>query len=699
MGKNSRRRRGKSRDRSSPFSEDYNYSRKRSSHYDPLCYRSENRLGNIKKRHKSSKLNKKEDYDHRFGDFFSKKKFSKNSSYSESPVKSGRRSKFDQFYQENILKPKTEKSCSRLILSKSISPLPHRNRAVIDTKIPFVPVVQLNKRWKSDSGNQTTVYSLSDFESDFKRFRDIDPSIKEGYEYERINLERYNKTLHNIKDNSLKENICRRSTHRSPVMYRERRDSLGEGNSDLPKSSYNGFFPASEGSSSEFRMKQISGILSRSYKYERCQASNPIAYKRTLQYMEERQLSSYDNSIDDTICDPITKCILNRNVIFRTFEHVNNAIDTHSSCIFTIKCYNILSQSAAMNHPEMYTHLAITKDDGGVEMDKLLLEDERYNKLLSELTTYTTDILCLQECDQYFYDNILKPAMEKIDFKGEFLLKCFPDSTDGCAMFYSNKFKLLNKKDIHFSEFIAGHDKKPQVGQILEFEVNSGDDRCPEDKTHLFVANTHILYNPKRGDLKLSQVVCLMAHLQDMVKNCKNPSAYIMCGDFNMQPYSKMYNFIVDGKCETTFDRATFSGQISSKSIETIRHINNKIIRGSLVDHNCKLVDKSGGHYYGPITHELSFASVYKHYTGKQKKPEISTYHTCDASNPDFIFYGVAVRAVDKSVVFVDETPNLSLLKRLSLPSDCEIARNLGPMPNSYTGSDHLPLVAQFQLR
>lgn len=250
MGKNSNRRRNKSRSRRLSFTEDTKDYGKRQSHYDPLCCKTDKCSGNVKKKYKSYKRDVKSNRDYRYQDISNKRKYS-NSNYFESPVKKERRSKFDDFYNKNNLKKtKSQRSCSRLVLSRSISPVSNLSRAVIDTKIPFIPIVQLDKKWKSECGNRTTVYSLSDFQADFSRTSDVDPNIIDGYEYERIHFENYLRRINNFKIDNSKENFCKRSNNRSSPpssTCRDRQDSLPEVNDDVPNSSYNRFLPSSKG--------------------------------------------------------------------------------------------------------------------------------------------------------------------------------------------------------------------------------------------------------------------------------------------------------------------------------------------------------------------------------------------------------------------------------------------------------------------
>uniref|UniRef100_A0A0N4ZPI7 Endo/exonuclease/phosphatase domain-containing protein n=1 Tax=Parastrongyloides trichosuri TaxID=131310 RepID=A0A0N4ZPI7_PARTI len=670
--------------------------RKKDHHFDPLFLRSNKYTGNVRKRKDSvNKFDRNYQHDKEW-----ERQKGKYHSFNESPIHTNTRGR-----SRNITTKRNRFIFSELprssIQSPSSSPeIFHKRRASIETDIPIIPVIQLDKSWRSDHGNASTVYTLSDFENECEVSNNMDGNIIQGYYLETKSYARHIKKLNNSGEGSCDKKI----NHRLPRFKSDKHDNRleeKEDNNDTLNTFFSGFFPSSHDSPTSLRiMKQMSGTISKIYQYERCQASYPVPYNLTKNYCQiDRPYLFQLNPESYIICDPITKYTINNNVPFRRLETINEPSDNINSSIFSIKSYNILSQFAAMNHLEMYQHL-VKKEchDGHYDIDINLKEEYRYKKILAELLNYQCDIICLQECDKGFYEKDLEKEFKKIGFLGEYIQKNGCNFNDGCAILYSSKFNLLSKKNIRYSDYIAGHDIKPQVAQILEFEINHKKGETSKEKTRLFVANTHILYNPKRGDVKLSQIACLLSHLQDMVNNCKYPCAYIMCGDFNMQPYSKMYNFIVDGECSISFDRQTFSGQISVKGVPTIRIVDNKLIRGSLFDHKCQLVDKNCGDYYGPYKHGLKFASVYKHYTGKEKLAEISTYHTCDAANPDYIFYGVQSRVVEKSLVNVTESETLSLLKRLSLPDEYLIAKHLGPMPNNLTGSDHLPLMAQFQL-
>ncbi len=91
-----------------------------------------------------------------------------------------------------------------------------------------------------------------------------------------------------------------------------------------------------------------------------------------------------------------------------------------------------------------------------------------------------------------------------------------------------------------------------------------GGSRTDRSSQKLLVANTHLLYNPKRGDVKLGQLALLLASLDSAARKpsqsastSTGPGAQaavgvkgekypvILCGDFNSEPLSPLYKFLV----------------------------------------------------------------------------------------------------------------------------------------------------------
>ena len=78
----------------------------------------------------------------------------------------------------------------------------------------------------------------------------------------------------------------------------------------------------------------------------------------------------------------------------------------------------------------------------------------------------------------------------------------------------------------------------------------------------LIVANTHICFNPTKGEVKLGQVRSLIEKVTDRIKaqhlngqshaderEGRGPPSVlaVLCGDFNMVPKCPIYDFILSG--------------------------------------------------------------------------------------------------------------------------------------------------------
>lgn len=68
----------------------------------------------------------------------------------------------------------------------------------------------------------------------------------------------------------------------------------------------------------------------------------------------------------------------------------------------------------------------------------------------------------------------------------------------------------------------------------------------------LAVANTHVLFNPKRGDIKLAQLRLLLHHLQVLIaaavpEDQAGHVAAMIMGDFNSKPDTPLYRFMRQG--------------------------------------------------------------------------------------------------------------------------------------------------------
>ncbi|KAK6060935.1 hypothetical protein COOONC_01399 [Cooperia oncophora] len=226
-------------------------------------------------------------------------------------------------------------------------------------------------------------------------------------------------------------------------------------------------------------------------------------------------------------------------------------------------------------------------------------------------------------------------------------------------------------------------------GQILRL-------RCKKTGQELIYANTHLLFNSARGDIKIGQLAMLFANISDELTRSSCP--VIVNGDFNIEPLSYVYTYISESSLYLRgLPRNELSGQ-GQRGGPCVQAGNilppaARIARDSMfVDEKAprKAVDNDF------FTHPLRLASVYHHFAENGEK-EVSTYHK-EVANPDFIFYSIEKKKIVNSATQVYEVPELRLLRRLSLPGFNILQKTLGPWPNRYVPSDHIPLVADFVL-
>ncbi|GFQ78679.1 protein angel homolog 2 [Trichonephila clavata] len=205
---------------------------------------------------------------------------------------------------------------------------------------------------------------------------------------------------------------------------------------------------------------------------------------------------------------------------------------------FTIMTYNILSQNAVENHRYLYRncHPAFLQDD------------YRISRILPEILKSKSDIICLQEVEQNLFNNRIKQVFDSQGFESIFKSRTGSHS-DGCAILWrKKKFDLVHEKAVEFRSTSVELLDRDNIGLIAVLKPNH------PKFTHLLlhVATTHLLFNPKRGDIKLCQLRWFFAELERLsLKKVTNVKRHyhpiILCGDFNIEPDSPLYEFIQKG--------------------------------------------------------------------------------------------------------------------------------------------------------
>lgn len=224
-------------------------------------------------------------------------------------------------------------------------------------------------------------------------------------------------------------------------------------------------------------------------------------------------------------------------------------LETHDAAKSTYRhykllSYNILAQDLLVEHLHLYYDID----------NRLLRWDNRLNKLKEEVAQLQPDIICLQEMQ---YDH-LKDLVDQFsivtcgDGKGErrkleyIFKKKTGTRSDGCAIIYDrNKFKLISEHFVEYYTDGVATLNRENIAIMGNFEIL--DDPLA---TQFVVATTHLLYNPRREDVRISQVNKLVQAVIDFSRsatdshgnNCQLP--VLLTGDFNFTPNTRAFEIL-----------------------------------------------------------------------------------------------------------------------------------------------------------
>ncbi|KAL7617262.1 carbon catabolite repressor protein 4 homolog 6 [Lactuca sativa] len=220
---------------------------------------------------------------------------------------------------------------------------------------------------------------------------------------------------------------------------------------------------------------------------------------------------------------------------------------------FTILSYNILADYLAINHRnKLYFHIP-----------RHILDWEfRKRNIMFELGLWSADILCFQEVDRF---EDFEEDLKMRGYSGIWKMRT-GEAVDGCAIFWrSSRFKLLHEEAIEYNKLGL----RDNVAQICVLESLNGksstESPTPICSNKVVICNIHVLFNPKRGEIKLGQVRVLLERAYATSKLWDN-APVVLCGDFNSTPKSSLYNFISDQKLNVSeLPRNKISGQDSGE--------------------------------------------------------------------------------------------------------------------------------------
>ncbi|CAG9771078.1 unnamed protein product [Ceutorhynchus assimilis] len=384
---------------------------------------------------------------------------------------------------------------------------------------------------------------------------------------------------------------------------------------------------------------------------------------------------------------------------------------------FSVMSFNVLAQDLLEQHPYLYNK----HNNAALEWQ------ERWKRIHEEISNHRPNIVCLQEVQESHLNEYFLKQLELLGYVGIYKkrtgLRC-----DGCAIFYKiDSISLLDYATVEFMQPNIPLLNRDNVAIVATF--------CPKDlpENKFIVATTHLLYNPKRQDVRLAQVQILLAEIERLSfhldsEKQKNYLPIILSGDFNATPTSCLYKFICKGHLQYQYlaakkldeEGVTCQGPVLipsdlqitdncqhallvktrdsyyknsnyesdvvnlSKKVDLnkLYHSTNKICSS-----NCSTLKTNNLFSTGTLSHQFAFKSAYNH--DDLANPQATTFQD-EWVTVDYIFYS------GKKIEGQFQDDNLKLSGYFSLPCRSELKGF--KMPNDSLGSDHFCLVAKFLL-
>ncbi|XP_052840659.1 protein angel [Drosophila gunungcola] len=202
----------------------------------------------------------------------------------------------------------------------------------------------------------------------------------------------------------------------------------------------------------------------------------------------------------------------------------------HNSSTFKLVSYNILAQDLLLEHLFLYVGIP----------QEFLSWRRRQQNLQRELIKLDPDILCLQEM-QFDHLGLLVQGLRMGNGKrlAYVYKKKTGHRTDGCAIVYdSSKFQLLDHRAVELHDQEVALLNRENVALFAKFRFKKKQDQQKE----FVVATTHLLYNPKRDDVRCAQVGRILEELHSF----STDTPIVLTGDFNSLENSSPIELLIE---------------------------------------------------------------------------------------------------------------------------------------------------------
>lgn len=318
----------------------------------------------------------------------------------------------------------------------------------------------------------------------------------------------------------------------------------------------------------------------------------------------------------------------------------------------TVITYNLLSQHHINN--EVYPYC----------VSGTLRSAYRRTRLFAELQAYSPfDIAAFQEVSQF--DEVWRGEWEK-DGTKRAVYAAKEGGKDGIAVVYdSNKFQLEYNEILSFAPLMTALEAVPNIAQILV--LSSSNETI---NFNVIVSNTHLFWRPDFDCLRVLQAHRLRKRIEELKSSEYPDHVIVMCGDWNSDPKSAVYH-LISGQFDK-ITRAHWDELANSHSM--------------LLGHPLELSQKLFNQVIEDFKKWLKMSSAYSLYQSPSDPAAIG--------EPPYTSINSYIDTLD--YIFVDFR-NLKVTELLMLPAD-EIIKKQTALPNEIYSSDHLALMAKFNL-
>ncbi|TGO18241.1 hypothetical protein BTUL_0011g00470 [Botrytis tulipae] len=359
---------------------------------------------------------------------------------------------------------------------------------------------------------------------------------------------------------------------------------------------------------------------------------------------------------------------------------------------FTVFSYNILCDNYV--GPGQY----------GYVPSKALDWEHRRHEILREIEERDADFVCLQEVDAENFREFFSVKLAYKDYKGVWwpksraktMSESAAKAVDGCATFYkNNKYILLDKQLIDFANIAINrpdmknqHDifnrvmPRDHIAVLAFFENRLTGSR-------VIVANAHIFWDPAYADVKLIQIAILMESISKFAEKyqrhpaCKDKKAYTITDDSDPDAPVEVAPEPAPSMEYTNKTQIPLivCGDLNSTSDSSVYEL---LATGRVAPDHPDL----GNYQYGNFTrdgieHPFSLRSAYTNLADGPQELTWTNYTPGFTDHIDHIWYST------------NALENTDLLG----PVDEEYMRTVPGLPHYHFPSDHLALLARFNVK